>query len=358
MTSVYIASTETFVGKSAVCAALLEQFRSAGYRIGYMKPVSVSAVPSESGAADEDAQTMRRLFELPDAPETIAPVLATLRVIDGVLRGNQRDYRADVQRAYDQIAADRDIVVLEGVNTWAEGAFLHLSAQDVSEMLDVPVLLVSRYHSALAADSIISVQRYLQPRMLGVILNQVPQSQAEYVRDTFAPFLEQAGVPVLGTIPGDPLLGAVGVAELAEELAATVVGEGDMSRVVEHLTIGAMGADTALQFFRRKPNKAVITGGDRVDLQIAALETSTSCLVLTGNVRPAQTVLDRAAQRRVPVLLVTGDTMSVVQRAEGLFGRIRFGRGDTHDHFSKLAGENIDMRRIISLLKLPPPRSS
>jgi uncharacterized protein len=358
VTSVYIASTETFVGKSAVCAALLAQFRAAGYRIGYMKPVSVSAVPSESGAADEDAQTMRRLFDLPDAPETITPVLATLRVIDGVLRGDQRDYRADVQRAYEQVAADRDIVVLEGVNTWAEGAFLHLSAQEVSEMLDVPVLLVSRYHSALAADSIIAVQRYLQPRLMGVILNQVPPSQVEYVRGTFAPFLEKAGIPVLGVIPGNPMLGAVSVGELAEELGATVVGEGDMSRLIEHLTIGAMGADTALQFFRRKPNKAVLTGGDRVDLQIAALETSTACLVLTGNVRPAPAVLDRAAQRNVPVLMVTDDTMSVVQRAEGLFGRMRFGRGETHTQFNELAGDNIDVQRLISLLKLPPARST
>jgi BioD-like phosphotransacetylase family protein len=358
VTSVYIASTETFVGKSAVCATLLEQFRSAGYRIGYMKPVSVSAVPSESGAADEDAQTMRKLFNLPDAPETIVPVLATLRLIDGALHGNQRDYRTDVQQAYEKIAADRDIVVLEGVNTWAEGAFLHLSAHEVSEMLDVPVLLVSRYNSVFAADPIIAVQHYLQSRLVGVILNQVPSSQVDYVRTTFAPFLEQAGVPVVGIIPSSPELGAVSVGELTEELGATVIGEGDMERLIEHLTIGAMGADTALQFFRRKPNKAVITGGDRVDLQIAALETSTACLVLTGNVRPAQTVLDRAAQRKVPVLMVTSDTMSVVQRAEGLFGRMRFGRGNTPARFNELAGRNIDMQRLGSLLKLPPARST
>src|SRR5687768_6256896 len=100
MASVYLASTETFVGKSAVCAALLEQFRSAGHRIGYMKPVSVSAVPGEAGAADEDAQLMRRLFDLPDSIETIAPVLATPRVIDSVLRGESRDFLPAVRQAF------------------------------------------------------------------------------------------------------------------------------------------------------------------------------------------------------------------------------------------------------------------
>ena len=355
MASVYLASTETFVGKSAVCAALLSQFRDVGYRIGYMKPVSVSAVPGEAGTIDEDAQLMRRLFDLPDPPEMIAPVLATPRVIDGVLRGDEPDFRSQVQQAYQRIVADRDIVVLEGVNTWAEGALLNLSAHEVSEMLDAPVVLVSRYRTLLAADAILSVRRYLQQRLIGVILNQVPPAQVDFVRSTLAPFLERQGVPVVGVIPDDPQLGAIGVAELAEELGATVVGEGDQNRLIEHLTIGAMGADTALQFFRRQPNKAVITGGDRVDLQIAALETSTSCLVLTGNIRPAQIVLDRAAQRSVPVLMVAGDTMSVVQRAEGLFGRMRFGRGETQTRFSQLAAANLDLRRLTELLKLPPP---
>ena len=357
MTSVYVASTERFVGKSAVCAALLEQFRGAGYRIGYMKPVSVSAIPSETGAADEDARLMRELFDLPESPETIAPVLATPRVIDGVLRGDQHDFRAAVQQAHERISENRDIVVLEGVNTWAEGALLHLSAHEVSELLDAPVLLVSRYHTTLVADAIVSVQRYLQDRLLGVILNQVPEAQVDFVRSSFAPFLEREGVPVLGVVPDDPQLGGISVAELAEALGATVVGPGDQNRLVEHLMIGAMGADTALQFFRRQPNKAVITGGDRVDLQIAALETSTSCLVLTGNIRPAATVLDRAAQRDVPVIMVPGDTLSVVQRAEGLFGHMRFGRGETHTRFSRLAGANVDIQRIIGLLKLSPPNS-
>ena len=355
MTSVYLASTETFVGKSAVCAALLQQFRDTGYRIGYFKPVSVTAVPSEAGSVDEDAQLMRRLFDLPEDPATIAPVLATPRVIESVVRGEQQNVAERVRQAYERIQADRDIVVLEGVNTWAEGALLNLSAHEVSEMLDVPVLLVTRYRSLLAADHIIAVHRYLQQRMIGVILNQVPPSQVEFVRTTLVPFLESSGIPVIGILPDDPQLEAISVGELAEELGANVVYPGDPTRLVESLSIGAMGADAAIQFFRRKPNKAVITGGDRSDLQIAALETSTSCLVLTGNVRPAQAVLSRAEQRGVAVLVVGGDTLSIVQQAEHLFGRMRFGRGETHARFSQLAAANLDMQRLIQILQLPPP---
>lgn len=353
MASVYIASTETFVGKSALCATLLTQLRDFGYRVGYLKPVSVTAVPGETGAADEDAQLMRRLFDLPDAPETLAPVLATPRVIDAVLRGEQQDFAGRVRRAYEQIATDRDVVILEGVNTWAEGELLNLSASTVSEMLDAPVVLISRYRSPLAVDAIVSVHHYLGDRLIGVIFNQVLEAQAPFVHEVVAPFLEQHGVSVLGVILDDPQLGAISVAELVDQLNATIAVQGDQQRLVEHLMVGAMGADTALQFFRRQPNKAVITGGDRVDLQIAALETSTSCLVLTGNVRPAPTVVDRATQRGVSILLVPGDTLSVVQSAEGLFGRLRFGRGATYSRFNQLAAEQLDIPRLIKLLKLP-----
>ena len=38
------------------------------------------------------------------------------------------------------------------------------------------------------------------------------------------------------------------------------------------MLVGAMSVESALSYFRRKPNKAVITGGDRADIQLAALE--------------------------------------------------------------------------------------
>ncbi len=42
----------------------------------------------------------------------------------------------------------------------------------------------------------------------------------------------------------------------------------------------------------RGENMAVITGGDRTDLQLAALETSTTCLILTGSISPDPLIED------------------------------------------------------------------
>src|SRR3712207_8754034 len=51
-----------------------------------------------------------------------------------------------------------------------------------SDLLNAPVLLINRFRSISAVDMIMSVRRYLGDRLLGVILNQVFQSQLDYIR--------------------------------------------------------------------------------------------------------------------------------------------------------------------------------
>jgi len=59
-----------------------------------------------------------------------------------------------------------------------------------------------------------------------------------------------------------------------------------------------------LRYFRRSVNKAVILGGDRTDLAIAALDTGASLLVLTGGIYPDVQVLNRAEVTGTPILMV------------------------------------------------------
>ncbi|MFQ5947090.1 MAG: DRTGG domain-containing protein, partial [Anaerolineae bacterium] len=116
--------------------------------------------------------------------------------------------------------------------------------------------------------------------------------------------------------------------------------------LVYSLMIGAMGADHALSHFRRQPNKAVITGGDRPDIQLAALETSTTCLILTGNLAPSPTILGRAEEKGVPLLLASQDTLGAVQIIEQFFGKTRFHQEAKIERFRELLDENFDFTRL------------
>ncbi|GAB4431358.1 MAG: phosphotransacetylase family protein [Chloroflexi bacterium OHK40] len=351
MATLYVASTETFVGKSAVCIGLLQRMQRDGFSVGYMKPVSVSVAHTPDAVLDEDAAFIRASLGLSASLDQIAPVLITPGVVESILRGQPTSFTRVLRDAYLAVSRDKDVVVLEGTNTWAEGALVDLTADQVTDLLQAPGLLVSRYSSTLNVDTILSVQRYVGDRLLGVLLNQVEEPQMEFVQSRVVPFLEGRGIPVFGLLPRDSALAGVSVEELLEHLGGQLIGRRDWcTRTVESLMIGAMGADASLSFFRRRANKAVITGGDRSDLQLAALETSTSALVLTGNFRPAPQVVDRAEERQVPIILVPDDTLATVDRAERLFGRVRFHQRAKLQRFTELMDTHFQYDRLYEAL--------
>ncbi|HMO58514.1 MAG TPA: phosphotransacetylase family protein [Roseiflexaceae bacterium] len=354
MATLYIASTETFVGKSAVCIGLLDRAHRDGFAIGYMKPVSVSVTRTDDAVLDEDAAFIREHFDLADPLDRIAPVLVTQSVIESILRGQSVDFSRRLRDAYVSVSRDKDLVVLEGANTWAEGSIVDLSADHVSDTLQAPVLLVTRYRTLLSLDAILAVQRYLGDRLIGVLINQIETPKLDFVRSRVVPFLQSRGIPVFATLAEDAQLAGVTVADLYEFLGGQIIGNPAWNeRLVEHMLIGAMGVEAALSHFRRRANKAVITGGDRTDLQLAALETSTSVLVLTGNLRPVPQVIDRAEERQVPIIFVPDDTLSTVERAESVFGHVRFKQQAKLTRFISMLDESFDFARLYDTLGLP-----
>jgi len=131
-----------------------------------------------------------------------------------------------------------------------------------------------------------------------------------------------------------------------------LAGEDRTDQLVETLMVGAMTVEAALARFRRQQNKAVITGGDRTDIQLAALETSTKCLVLTGNFHPNPLIINRAEEAGVPIILVKHDTMATVQLVQDSFRKIHFHHPKRIDRFERIVGERFDFAALYQALGL------
>ncbi len=97
--------------------------------------------------------------------------------------------------------------------------------------------------------------------------------------------------------------------------------ENKLDEFVENISIGAMDPETALSYFLRIPNKAVITGIHRTDIQIVAMETSTKCLILTGGMHVNETVTGIAKAKGIPIIVTALDTFTAVDRMEKLMGK-------------------------------------
>ncbi len=355
MTNLYITSIEAFSGKTALCLGIGQRLLRDGFSIGYMKPVSTAAQRVHGRAVDEDADFVRKVLSLPDDSETITPVALTPDIVDEILTGkSQIDFEKALLEAHAKVAADRDVVILEGGGSLREGYIVDLPTPRVSSLLKAPELVIVKYDNNLqVVDDALTAQKRLGDSMLGVVINAVPKLHMEFVQEVVTKALEARKVHTYAVLPQERLLLSISVAELVEMLRGeTLCGADRLQELVEYLMVGAMSVDSALTYFRRKPNKAVITGGDRPDIQLAALETSTKCLILTGNLQPSPIILGRAEEVGVPVILVKYDTLSTVEIIERFFGKTRFHQEKKLFRFERMLDERFDFDTLYRVLRL------
>lgn len=346
-----IGSTKTYSGKSATVLGLTHQLQQKGLDIAYGKPLGTCFSSSGGTVVEEDVEFIAHTLSLPTNR-----VAATILALDEVnvqkrLRGeDQTDYRQLLKQQYSQIYQG-DLVVLEGPGDLTQGNLFDLSLLQVAEALDAAVLLVNRYHSLLSAEAILSAKQHLGYRLVGVVINDIPSQEQQTVDNLLCPFLEQQDIPVLGTLPKSDLLRSVSVGELVNQLSADVLCRGDrLDLMVESLAIGAMNVNSAVRYFHKRRNMAVVTGGDRVEIQQAALETSTQCLILTGQLPPPEFILNRAEELEIPILSVDLDTLTTVEIVDRTFGQVRLHEPIKVECIRQLMAENFDSDRLLSKL--------
>jgi BioD-like phosphotransacetylase family protein len=351
-TTVYVTSTQHFSGKSALCIGLLKRFKKDGFTIGYMKPVSTTAHIMGEQVIDEDAQFIKSTFELNDALDTMAPLILTDQKVATLFSSDERDLSEKVLSAFEKISSGKEIVLLEGAGSFREGWIVNLAPVHVCRLLNAKSLVIVPYGNDLqVADDLITARVQIGDSLIGGVINRVPKHRMDFVSNKLRPFVEREGIPVFAVLPKKRILISVSVRELNEGLMGEVLcAEGALNELVEHLVVGAMGVESALKYLRQNINQAVITGGDRSDIQSAALETSTRCLILTGNIRPGPQIISRAEDQGVPIILTRHDTMTAIEHIERFFGKTRFHQEEKVQRFDSLLDQNMDFEAFYSAL--------
>jgi hypothetical protein len=359
MTTIYLASVTTFSGKSLIALALGLHLREQGLRVGYFKPIGSQPTESEKKATDEDALFISRRLGAEDAVEALCPILLTEELEDRLLAGLTPEQQARetealaarVTAAFREVARDKDVVLVGGIGELSRGSLLGLSAAKVAELLEAKVLLLAKYESASTLELVLLGARMLGDRLRGVIFNFVPPKALEAVAGPISRYLEGRGLPVLGAIPEDRLLASIMLGEIVRGLPAKALCcENRLGELVGNLVIGAMSVTGAIKYFRETSDKLVITGGDRPDIQLAALQTSTKGILLTGNLHPSPPILKRAQELGVPLLLTPRDTLSAVEAIEEMQGRLRVRAEQKVTRARQLLEEHLDLRRLTELV--------
>jgi len=174
---VFIAGTDTGVGKTLVACALLRGLAATGLRVVGMKPVAAGATRRQGVWHNEDVVQLRAAGNI-DAPQAwinpycfappIAPHIAA-RESGTTIR------MTPIARCYAQLARRADAVVVEGVGGLVVPLGRMFDAADIPGRLDLPVVLVVGMRLGCLNHALLTVEA-LQSRglrLVGWIANRI-----------------------------------------------------------------------------------------------------------------------------------------------------------------------------------------
>jgi BioD-like phosphotransacetylase family protein len=322
--TLYVVSTESYSGKSAISLALALGFQEKGLSVHYMKPIGASLRRFGDDFIDEDAYFAWQALGIEADWELASPVLMTQEMIEASLSGPVAGLEDKITGAVARLAEGQDVIIMEALSGLDSGRALGLPVKRVAELTNAQAVAVFAHHLNPDLDGMLAVRNACRERLVGMVINGTPPQMVPSLAARIKPFVEYYELPFYGILARDIVLRSITVAELCDALNGEVLcGHEGLDEMVETFMLGAMSGPAALRHFQRKANKAVITGGDRGDIHLAALETSTRCLILTGNLRPNVRVLGKAAEQGVPVILVKDDTLTTTERTEAAIGHVR-----------------------------------
>ncbi len=354
-----IGSTKPYSGKTAIALGLAHQFRGKGLNIAYGKPLGTELTDPTAKSQDADVQFVAQTLQLSEDQVRLPLQMLTPLSIESQLQAEQTlNDRHSLQEHLQGLTGD--VILLEGPGTLQQGRLLGLSLPQMARELDAAVLLVERLETASLIDNVLFAQEQLGDHLLGILMNDLSVEQQDLITTQVQPFLERQGISVMGMLPQNALLRSVSVAELVKQLQAQVLCGADhlATVMVESLRVGAMNVSAAMKYFDQVRNMAVVTGGDRKDIQLAALEKHAHCLILTGQIAPDPKILTEAEHREVPVLCVDLDTLTTVEIIDRAFGQVRLHEPSKVKCITQLMAEHFEINQFMTRLGVEAPVSN
>lgn len=222
--SIMLQGTMSNVGKSLLTAALCRIFRQDGYSAAPFKSqnMALNSFVTRDGLEIGRAQAMQAEAAGLEPSVLMNPILlkpttdvGSQVIVNGRVRGNMRaaeyfrhkkELIPDILAAYDALASQHDIIVIEGAGSAAE---LNLKADDIvnmglAKLVDAPVLLVGDIDRggifAQLLGTLMLTEHDERERIKGLIVNKFRGDKAIF--QSGVDILEQrGGVPVAGVVP-------------------------------------------------------------------------------------------------------------------------------------------------------------
>lgn len=269
MTRILVTSTLAGDGKSVVATGIASALRATG--------ATVRLVRIDDGdSAAADARQLARVNGVRGASE---PVPAS------------------------EIPSDTDHTVVEALE--AEGI-----------EADRTVLVVR--HGEADDDT---VSRALSTQPDAVVVNGVPEHGGPAALQR----ITDLGGNAAASIPQDRHLAAPTVRDIAPSIEGELSGDEELfDEASRDLVIGPVSAHEGMDYFRKYPDKTLITRHDRIDIALGALDYEPLCLILAGGEPTLPYVAQRAERESFALITTSLTTLEAVEAIGPLYGGSAF----------------------------------
>ena len=225
---IMVQGTMSGAGKSLLCTALCRIFAQDGYRVAPFKSqnMALNSFVTRSGLEMGRAQVVQAQAAGAEPDVRMNPILlkpssdvGSQVIVNGEVRGQmsaadyfrmKRSLIPEILAAYHSLAAENDIIVIEGAGSPAE---INLKADDIvnmglAKLVDAPVLLAGDIDRGGVFAQLYGTVALLEPeeraRIKGLVINKF-RGDVEILRPGLAMLEERTRLPVLGVVPYLPV---------------------------------------------------------------------------------------------------------------------------------------------------------
>ena len=222
--NIMIQGTMSNAGKSLLCAGLCRILRQDGYRVAPFKSqnMALNSFITKDGGEMGRAQVVQAEAAGIEPDVRMNPILlkpttdvGSQVIIAGQVQGNmrameyyrrKREYIPAILEAYNSLASEYDIIVIEGAGSPAE---INLKQEDIvnmglAKLVDAPVLLVGDIDRggvfAQLYGTVALLEEDEQKRIKGTVVNKF-RGDRSILEPGIRILEELCGVPVVGVIP-------------------------------------------------------------------------------------------------------------------------------------------------------------
>lgn len=200
---VFVAGTDTGVGKTLVACALLHGFAACGLRVVAMKPVAAGALRRRGVWHNEDVAQLCAAANV-DAPQSVVNPYCFAPPIAPHIAAQEAGVAirmAVIEKNYARLGRGADLVVVEGVGGLLVPLGRRLNAADIPARLGLPVVLVVGLRLGCLNHALLTVEA-LQARGLclaGWIANRIDPGMAR-AGENLQALRARIKAPLLGTL--------------------------------------------------------------------------------------------------------------------------------------------------------------